>query len=146
MSVVGQLIVYSKFSHPNVFDSLRDINDDAEELIPVSAETPASTSAAVRPAQHKDEQLDEQMSKLHITKRRDNRKLLPPWDTDFWAVYGNKLRVFGTEEEVCDLTDESKPRTTSTVDRADEKADAAVERRPSLWEAFQRWYAGGGGS
>lgn len=30
-------------------------------------------------------------------------KLLPRFDDEFWAEYVNKLRVFGTSEEVCDL-------------------------------------------
>ncbi|KAI9826297.1 MAG: Mitochondrial beta-keto-acyl synthase [Thelocarpon impressellum] len=30
-------------------------------------------------------------------------KLMPAFDTDFWKAYGNRLRVFGTQEEVCDL-------------------------------------------
>ncbi|KAK0812722.1 hypothetical protein LTR75_004855 [Friedmanniomyces endolithicus] len=29
---------------------------------------------------------------------------MPRFDTDFWRVYGNKLRVFGTEEGVCVLS------------------------------------------
>lgn len=29
--------------------------------------------------------------------------LMPPFGSDFWAVYGNKLRVYGTEEGVCKL-------------------------------------------
>lgn len=28
---------------------------------------------------------------------------MPSWKSDFWRVYGNKLRVFGTEEGVCVL-------------------------------------------
>lgn len=28
---------------------------------------------------------------------------MPPFDSDFWRVYGNKLRVFGTEESVWKL-------------------------------------------
>lgn len=31
-------------------------------------------------------------------------KLLPRLDDDFWSKYINKLRVFGTTEEVCDLS------------------------------------------
>ena len=29
--------------------------------------------------------------------------MMPPFDSDFWKPYRNKLRVFGTEEGVCDL-------------------------------------------
>ena len=30
--------------------------------------------------------------------------LMPPFHSDFWRVYGNKLRVFGTKEEIFCLT------------------------------------------
>ncbi|KAI9713645.1 MAG: hypothetical protein M1812_006617 [Candelaria pacifica] len=33
----------------------------------------------------------------------DTTTLMPPFTSDFWRVYGNKLRVFGTVEGVCDL-------------------------------------------
>ena len=31
-------------------------------------------------------------------------RLMPAWDSEFWKIYGNKLRVNGTVEGVCDLT------------------------------------------
>ena len=33
----------------------------------------------------------------------DNR-LMPHFETRFWGIYGNKLRVFGTKETVCHLS------------------------------------------
>ena len=30
-------------------------------------------------------------------------RLMPSWDSDFWNVYGNKLRVNGTVEGMCEL-------------------------------------------
>ncbi|KAI9851225.1 MAG: hypothetical protein M1838_004237 [Thelocarpon superellum] len=35
--------------------------------------------------------------------RLDPSHTMPPFQGEFWKVYGNKLRVFGTEEEVFDL-------------------------------------------
>ncbi|GAB7348706.1 hypothetical protein MBLNU459_g7445t1 [Dothideomycetes sp. NU459] len=35
--------------------------------------------------------------------RRMPGKAMPRFDTDFWKVYGNRLRVFGTEEGLCQL-------------------------------------------
>lgn len=35
--------------------------------------------------------------------------LIPRWQSNFWTQYGNKLRVYGTVEEVCDLTAVRKP-------------------------------------
>jgi len=31
-------------------------------------------------------------------------KYTPEYDSTFWEIYGNKLRVYGTETEVCDLS------------------------------------------
>ncbi|QSS59973.1 CAF1 family ribonuclease [Histoplasma capsulatum] len=36
-------------------------------------------------------------------RKRQNSRLIPPFSDDFWDSYGNKLRVFGTLEEICDL-------------------------------------------
>ena len=32
--------------------------------------------------------------------------LMPPYESDFWRIYGNKLRVYGTEEQVLVLGEE----------------------------------------
>lgn len=32
-------------------------------------------------------------------------EMMPPFDSRFWKTYGNKLRVFGTVEGLCDLSD-----------------------------------------
>ena len=42
-------------------------------------------------------------------------ELIPPSDSDFWVIYGNKLRVFGTEERMCDLTRAQKSRVEQKV-------------------------------
>lgn len=36
-------------------------------------------------------------------KEKKIHALMPPFDCDFWRVYANKLRIFGTEERVLDL-------------------------------------------
>ena len=42
---------------------------------------------------------------------------MPKFGSDFWRVYGNKLRVFGTQEGVCLLdNDEAKPPVDSSDD------------------------------
>lgn len=36
------------------------------------------------------------------TRRKvNNGELIPRLDAEFWKSYGNRLRVFGTEERVC---------------------------------------------
>jgi poly(A)-specific ribonuclease len=36
-------------------------------------------------------------------KDQRQKTLMPPLESDFWKVYGNRLRVFGTDERVLDL-------------------------------------------
>ncbi|OAS99760.1 CAF1 family ribonuclease [Blastomyces dermatitidis ER-3] len=38
-----------------------------------------------------------------IQHKRKRARLIPQFLDDFWGIYGNKLRVFGTLEEICDL-------------------------------------------
>ena len=37
-------------------------------------------------------------------KQKELPRLMPAWDKDFWRVYGNKIRVNGTIEGICDLS------------------------------------------
>lgn len=38
-----------------------------------------------------------------VMRMVDRGELIPRYGTAFWKVYGNKLRVFGTEERVCSV-------------------------------------------
>jgi len=38
------------------------------------------------------------------TVTNDLPVLMPSWEDEFWKLYINKLRVFGTQESVCTLT------------------------------------------
>lgn len=38
-----------------------------------------------------------------IMAKVNRGQLIPRFESEFWRIYGNKLRVFGTEERVCDL-------------------------------------------
>lgn len=42
-----------------------------------------------------------QVSSEAIDQKVDHGELIPRLGGEFWNVYGNKLRVFGTEEKVC---------------------------------------------
>lgn len=34
----------------------------------------------------------------------ESTMMMPPFDSHFWVVYGNKLRVNGTQEGLCDVS------------------------------------------
>lgn len=44
-----------------------------------------------------------------IASKARHGELIPQLGTEFWEVYCNKLRVFGTEERLCDLANEPQP-------------------------------------
>lgn len=35
--------------------------------------------------------------------------LIPPWDAPFWTEFGNRIRVYGTAEELCKLVEAQEP-------------------------------------
>ncbi|OAX84879.1 hypothetical protein ACJ72_00756 [Emergomyces africanus] len=41
--------------------------------------------------------------KTMTQSKRKEMRLIPQFSDEFWKIYGNKLRVFGTVEEMCDL-------------------------------------------
>ncbi|KAI9712040.1 MAG: hypothetical protein M1820_001749 [Bogoriella megaspora] len=40
---------------------------------------------------------------VYSNRKVEPSKAVPPWNSDFWRIYANKLRVYGTKEEVCVL-------------------------------------------
>ncbi|KAL8935957.1 MAG: hypothetical protein Q9216_005173 [Gyalolechia sp. 2 TL-2023] len=81
----------STFSHATAFDLLGDIPMD-EDLITLTLQ-PEKTE---RPKSKKQEKRKKRADK-EIGRR------IPAWESSFWGVYGNKLRVNGTVEGVCDV-------------------------------------------
>ena len=63
----------TRFAHKGMFDTLRDLPTDMDGSIEVAESLPPD----------------------HV--------MMPPFDSHFWEIYGNKLRVNGTLEGVCDL-------------------------------------------
>lgn len=111
----------SKFSHSNPYDAL------AEVAPTPSVSNPAQTSA-----------------KASIQSPADDR-LIPAWTNDFWKTYGNKLRVYGTVEEQCDLTARRKivsssPEKTDDEDAQgldEESTETTTKRRGSVLASLQ---------
>ena len=82
----------SIFAHPTKFDLLTDQTEEVITLPQVEITEYRSPSLGEAPPSTFREE---------ILEREEN--LIPPFDTDFWKAYWNKLRVFGTLEGVCDL-------------------------------------------
>jgi poly(A)-specific ribonuclease len=124
----------SRFSTANIYSMLEDD----------TVETPVSTSIATKP--DAPESIASPPSVMPVDPTKVSG-LLPAWDTEFWRTYGNKLRVFGTREEVCDLTKKPKPQVAAVVDdeknmeeeKEEEDADGGVDlgRRSSILGMLQ---------
>lgn len=78
----------SMFSHAGMFDTLLEIEAD--------------DGASQGEEQEQVGDLD-CTTHLKTAKPLLNLSMMPPFDNDFWKVYGNKLRVYGTQEGLCDL-------------------------------------------
>lgn len=82
----------SDIAHSGRFDVLRDLETDQE-----------------RSSQERDLELSKQaasgngQSAEGTSSEAANMSLMPSFEGPFWKVYGNKLRVFGTQEDICDL-------------------------------------------
>jgi poly(A)-specific ribonuclease len=82
----------SIFAHPTKFDLLTDQTEESIVLPNFEIMRYRSLGEAPSSLTFQEDHLE----------RKEN--LMPSFGADFWEVYCNKLRVFGTAEEVCDLT------------------------------------------
>ena len=105
---------------------------DATTMHP-SSETPISSSRAIN---RNDGVVDvTAMAKPVIWASH----LIPAWENIFWKAYGNKLRVYGTQEEVCDLTMIAKARSSSEqTSPSQEGSGQGPVRRRSWLQALLR--------
>jgi len=85
----------SAFSHATKFDVLGDLPSDEETIFEQPSVAPRGRFGRAKPVVKGPPQPEP------LPKRND---MMPPFHSEFWRVYGNKLRVFGTVEGVCDLT------------------------------------------
>lgn len=111
----------------NIFDTLSDSDMEAATE---QVENPVSNSQASKPDSI--ESLTRDINELQVLPgkstdaRADSPHVqevayeLPQWDNEFWDTYRNKLRVFGTVEEACDL--ESKQRHADPIMENEESA------------------------
>lgn len=90
--------IQSIFAHRNKFDLL---TDQTEETVTLST---SSNIIKYDPILDPEAPLLDFPEELAMQQKVDNGELIPRFDSDFWQTYGNKLRVFGTAEEICVLT------------------------------------------
>lgn len=82
------------FSHATVFDMLGDMSsEEQQENPPLEATVTSQPDSSYRAPKETSQQLPQ--PKIST--------MMPQFESGFWRVYGNKLRVFGTVENVCDL-------------------------------------------
>lgn len=98
----------SRFSHATMFERLRNLDltsetldDDVDTL--VDEQTPITAVSTSRTLTPNGVVLGATPEFKRQPPPIEPTKLMPPFETDFWHVYGNKLRVFGTVENVCRL-------------------------------------------
>lgn len=61
---------------------------------------------------------------------------MPPWTSDFWRIYGNKFRVFGTLEAALDLNPESSPISLARSNGVSTmESPSADDVAPGRWTA-----------
>ncbi|KAK8202203.1 hypothetical protein M8818_005730 [Zalaria obscura] len=96
-----------RFAHATAFDHFRDSPSDEEETEEEevldfdnlqSSDVPAAT-----PVVSDTDGVTAPNTWGSVMEEWVPMRLMPRFDSDFWKVYGNKLRVFGTVEGMCPL-------------------------------------------
>lgn len=109
-----------RFAHSTAFSSLQDAPSENDVLqfddLPTSDMVTANTDGAT-PASEVQDGPGIQGSRRPTKEERQSMKLMPRFDSDFWKVYGNKLRVFGSQEGVFVL--QNLEATAPTDDHSD---------------------------
>lgn len=82
--------IRSIFAHPTKYDLLTDQSADT-----VNYNTSISEYSLLFTSDDKTNAI--------IEEKIEEGRLIPRFDNEFWKAYGNRLRVFGTVEEVCNL-------------------------------------------
>lgn len=110
-TVQSPAIHTGRFSHATAFDQLQELvnQDEAEseeERLQFDS-LPSSTAYASVPVVTDTNGISEDATAPIDWDtpywRREQGKAMPRFESDFWKVYGNRLRVFGTEEGLCQL-------------------------------------------
>ena len=99
--------VQTQFAHSTIFDKLSQLSEqDSEALDSIS-----HPQTQPQPQNHNENQVlpawdkpieedSEEMYELQDRIQRRPMEIMPEFESEFWKVYGNKLRIFGTQEGV----------------------------------------------
>jgi poly(A)-specific ribonuclease len=90
--------IRSAFAHQTKFDLL---TDQTEEIVTIPRDADAKENS---PSPVEESTLLSFQDELALERQVRAGRLIPRFSSDFWAIYSNKLRVFGTVETVCDLS------------------------------------------
>lgn len=82
----------SAFSHAGRFDLLGDLSSDEDAAL-------ANVTTVLEPTRPG----PQHHHFRRVSPPEQTFTMMPAWDSDFWSVYGNKLRVNGTAEGICEL-------------------------------------------
>lgn len=101
----------TRFQTKNIFDSLLELSLD-----PVSSDEPAATDPSSsssppssQPSWESEAQEDDRTSLTPLQKiERKPMELIPEFTSPFWTEFGNKLRIYGTEEAVLKIAEWEK--------------------------------------
>jgi poly(A)-specific ribonuclease len=96
-------VATARYAHTTIFDQLRDLSLHSADDETQTAEETAKAPESKRPTW--DAPIEPKAQELYLADpiQRGPMQLMPPFGTQFWRVYGNKLRVFGTVESVLKL-------------------------------------------
>ncbi|KAF2875370.1 ribonuclease H-like domain-containing protein [Massariosphaeria phaeospora] len=105
----GSKSVDRKFHTQNLFENLRElsVNPESEPEPEPESEENALEKPEEPPRAWQDEPyVQDTSSWVPIPKiERKPMELIPAFDSDFWKEFGNKLRVYGTQEAVITIAD-----------------------------------------
>ncbi|KAL9058909.1 MAG: hypothetical protein Q9162_001465 [Coniocarpon cinnabarinum] len=128
-----------RYASTNVFDTLSDADMAAASKAVEGQESPSTQAKAqsTKSLQEDVEALriqdDERPEAIHATQQ-EQRDMLPGWEADFWVPFRNKLRVYGTIEEVCILGNQ---KTNGLNEQGHRPIN--VDEPKSLWQQIRAW-------
>ena len=103
----------TQFAHSTIFDKLSQLSDQDSEPLESISHPPSQLPSQTQPQTQNENQVpawdkpledpNGEMYELQDRIQRRPMEIMPEFGSEFWGVYGNKLRIFGTQQGVLDL-------------------------------------------